>query len=291
MNRYNRYPGDYMRDTIDLSMLEDGAYTRLLDWYYANERPIEDRRKFAVARATSEEERQVTQWVLDRFFRSEERDGIGVWVHDRAEAEIGKARPKINASRNNGKHGGRPKKTIQEKPSGFSEPNPAETQQGSPEKTHSGGGGGSISQGEVQEGEPGSSFAERCRLALDDRMAAELKFGPVKTWSEVIAVCAAFERVWGRKDVPRHGGDPRAQAILGRGAEGASVKEMIHAIEGSARAVSISRTREFQTITTILRDAGQVDKFMALLDEPHVAVESEPPKAVTLTAAEASRYQ
>lgn len=127
MNRYDRYPGDYLRDTIDLSMAEDGAYTRLLDWYYANERPIEHDRRFQVARAHSPEEQKITQWVLDRFFRfvgSGLNDGFGQWVHDRAELEIKQAKPKILAARINGKKGGRPPKKDQEKPSGLANENP-----------------------------------------------------------------------------------------------------------------------------------------------------------------------
>ncbi|MCW0014574.1 YdaU family protein, partial [Burkholderia pseudomallei] len=34
MNFWNRHIGDLIRDTVSLSMLEDGAYNRLLDQYY-----------------------------------------------------------------------------------------------------------------------------------------------------------------------------------------------------------------------------------------------------------------
>ena len=40
MNYYRRYVGDYLRDTSRLSLVEHGAYTLLLDYYYAEERPI-----------------------------------------------------------------------------------------------------------------------------------------------------------------------------------------------------------------------------------------------------------
>lgn len=137
VNRYNRYPGDYLRATSDLNLAEHGAYTLLLDWYYSNERPIDDSRKFQVARATSEDEQKITQWVLNRFFIREERDVV-VWVHPRAEAEIAKARPRINAAKNNGNGGGRPKLKPRTKPSGFSKNNPV----GFATETHAGGGGG-----------------------------------------------------------------------------------------------------------------------------------------------------
>ncbi len=126
MNRYDRYPGDYLRDTLVLSLAQDGAYTRLLDWYYSTEQPIEDATKFAVTRCASEEEREVTQWVLVRFFEFEPSNG-GRWIHARAEQEIAKAAPRIAAAKNNGKRGGRPPR---KNPVGNPTINPAETHAG-----------------------------------------------------------------------------------------------------------------------------------------------------------------
>lgn len=155
MNRYDRYPGDYMRDTTELSLAEDGAYTRLLDWYYANERPIDATRVFAVARANSEEDRRITQWVLSRFFRSETQHGVAVWVNDRAEREIAKARPRIIASRKNGQLGGRPGKSSKnpdriepwQNPVGNLDETQQDTQWGTQQQSHTGEGEGGASPG------------------------------------------------------------------------------------------------------------------------------------------------
>ena len=59
MNHYPRHVGDYLRDTVDLTMLEDGAYTRLLDQYYARDEPLPaDKAKvYRMARAFSRPER------------------------------------------------------------------------------------------------------------------------------------------------------------------------------------------------------------------------------------------
>lgn len=104
MNYYPRYPAHYQSKTLHLSMEQDGAYSRLLDWYYYNERPIPHASRYAVARAMTPSERRSTDAVLREFFQLEH----GIWTQHRTETEIAKARPKIDAARENGKKGGRP---------------------------------------------------------------------------------------------------------------------------------------------------------------------------------------
>jgi len=119
MNRFDFYPGDYLRDTTDLNPAEDGIYLRLMVWYYSNERPIEDSRAMSIARATTAEEQKITQLVLSRFFeRTEEvTDGITgglngekiiVWRHQRIDKEITKWVLMRKRAQINGKKGGRP---------------------------------------------------------------------------------------------------------------------------------------------------------------------------------------
>lgn len=125
MNRYDWYPGDYLRDTLDLSMVEDCAYRRLLDAYFSTEKRLDSASVFRIARCQSRSEKLATQRVLDRFFRLETVDGHSAWVNDRAEREIAKARPKIRAARENGKKGGRPPKQKPDgKPSGLASEEP-----------------------------------------------------------------------------------------------------------------------------------------------------------------------
>ena len=119
MNYYPRYPAHYVAKTLHLSMEQDGAYTRLLDWYYANERPIPHAQRYAIARAQTPSERRSTDTVLQEFFALEN----GAYEHERAGKEIEKAQPKIQAARANGRLGGRPRKNpvaSDEKPNGFS---------------------------------------------------------------------------------------------------------------------------------------------------------------------------
>jgi uncharacterized protein YdaU (DUF1376 family) len=117
VNYYPRYPAHYLAATLQLSMLEDGAYTRLMDWYYSNERPIPDEQKYAIARASNSAEKRAVNSVLDAFFS----EGSGQWFQARIEEEIQKAAPKMEAARINGLKGGRPRKV---KPDGFFEENP-----------------------------------------------------------------------------------------------------------------------------------------------------------------------
>lgn len=78
---YPRYHGDYARDTSHLSMMEHGAYTLLLDHYYANAGlytgPGTKQGAFAgtnapqlyrVCRATTREEQQAVDSVIEQFF-------------------------------------------------------------------------------------------------------------------------------------------------------------------------------------------------------------------------------
>jgi uncharacterized protein YdaU (DUF1376 family) len=132
LNFYNRFPGDYIKKTLDLTMVEDGAYTRLLDWMYANERAVPHEKRHTITRCQSAAERKAVDTVLAQYFT---RDG-DAWNHERTLEAIEEARPRIEAAKNNGKKGGRPRKTPPDitqqgedkKPSGFSEGNPEGTQ-------------------------------------------------------------------------------------------------------------------------------------------------------------------
>jgi uncharacterized protein YdaU (DUF1376 family) len=84
MNYYERHLGDYAKDTAHLSMLEHGAYTLLLDRYYATEQGIPADQAHRVARARTKEEKEAVDVVLQEFFRLED----GVWVKGRVEEEI-----------------------------------------------------------------------------------------------------------------------------------------------------------------------------------------------------------
>lgn len=116
MNYYERHLGDYAKDAGHLSMLEHGAYTLLMDRYYATEKGIPADKAHKVARARTPAEREAVDNVLSEFFVLTD----GVWTKGRIEEEIAGANKRISAARENGKKGGRPPGQTQQKPSGLS---------------------------------------------------------------------------------------------------------------------------------------------------------------------------
>ena len=92
MNYYPHHIGDYAKDTAHLTILEDGAYRRLLDLYYSSERPLPLNREglYRLVRARGREEKKAVDTVLEEFFRQGETG----WHNQRADREIAKAQEK-----------------------------------------------------------------------------------------------------------------------------------------------------------------------------------------------------
>jgi uncharacterized protein YdaU (DUF1376 family) len=86
MNYYARHLGDYARDASHLSLSEHGAYTLLLDRYYATERPIGREEAYRICRAISKADKQAVQRVLTEFFRWTDEE-IAKMAEKRAKAQ------------------------------------------------------------------------------------------------------------------------------------------------------------------------------------------------------------
>ena len=99
MNFYPRHLGDYARDAGYLSQSEHGAYTLLLDWYYANERAIPADLVFDITKAVSRPEKRAAEKVLRRFFIYDGK----LWTHKRVEAELARMREKSEKARESAK--------------------------------------------------------------------------------------------------------------------------------------------------------------------------------------------
>jgi uncharacterized protein YdaU (DUF1376 family) len=106
--------------TLTLSMAQMGAYDRLLDYYYEEEKPLpsEVDECCRIAGAVSKQDRADVKKVLDKFFVLSEAG----FNQERADAEIILGRHKIAVAKANGKAGGRPKGSAN-KPSGLADGN------------------------------------------------------------------------------------------------------------------------------------------------------------------------
>lgn len=101
MHTYDKHVGDYIRDTVGLSMTEDGAYNRLLDQYYLRELPLplDHRELYRLARCQLPAERKAVDYIIGRYF---DRTDDG-YVQKRCEQNIaayhGKSHKAAEASR------------------------------------------------------------------------------------------------------------------------------------------------------------------------------------------------
>jgi uncharacterized phage protein (TIGR02220 family) len=131
MNYYERYCGDYARDTGHLSLQEHGAYTVMLDTYYATETalPADYKALYRICRAMGAKEQESVRAVADQFFPI---GADGLRHNRKADELIADARPRIDAARVNGRKGGRPRKETQQV---FTE-NPAGLEQEPTGKAH-----------------------------------------------------------------------------------------------------------------------------------------------------------
>jgi uncharacterized protein YdaU (DUF1376 family) len=97
VNYFELYPGDYLRDTTRLTLIEHGAYLRLLMAYYAEEEPLpaDHAELYVIAGAVSNPEKAAVKKVADRHFPVGE-DGLR--HNSRADEEIAKASARMEAS-------------------------------------------------------------------------------------------------------------------------------------------------------------------------------------------------
>ena len=105
MHSYQFHIGDYIKNAGHLSLLEDLAYRRLLDFYYDKESAIPNDIQMLSRRLRIGSDE--IQTVLNEFFYLDENH----WKNERCDHEIIKYHEWIEKQRSNGKLGGRPKKT------------------------------------------------------------------------------------------------------------------------------------------------------------------------------------
>lgn len=86
---YARNPSKFRRKTAHLSLMEVGAYDRLLDWYYENRKPLSDNwvHLHRICGAVAPEEQDAVQSVVKEFFVLKESG----WHNKHADEELAKA--------------------------------------------------------------------------------------------------------------------------------------------------------------------------------------------------------
>lgn len=111
MNYYKRHLGDYAKSLSNLSQGQIGAYDLLLDWHYANERPLplEADELYIIGRCRSKAERDNVDRVLRYFERTTEG-----YIQKRALEEMAKYTHRRAVNAETGRMGGRPKGSIPE---------------------------------------------------------------------------------------------------------------------------------------------------------------------------------
>ena len=98
---YPFFPGDYLRDTQDLSLTEHGAYLILLSHYYCHEGlPSSKSRLYRICKALTDEEKEAIDTVRERYFKD---DGNGNLINKRAEKEIKKRKEFLEEQSRKGK--------------------------------------------------------------------------------------------------------------------------------------------------------------------------------------------
>ena len=108
MHYYKFNIADYRKDTGHLSTIEHGIYRQLIDWYYLDEQPIPEETQVVIRRLRlGSDEVDFLQNVLSDFFVL----GKTGYTHKRIEVEIKDYQEQVEKNKNNGKLGGRPKKT------------------------------------------------------------------------------------------------------------------------------------------------------------------------------------
>jgi uncharacterized protein YdaU (DUF1376 family) len=108
MHYYKFNIADYRKDTGHLSTTEHGIYRQLIDWYYLDEQPIPEETQMVIRRLRlGSDEVMFLQNVLSDFFVL----GKKGYEHKRIEVEIQDYQEQVEKNKNNGKLGGRPKKT------------------------------------------------------------------------------------------------------------------------------------------------------------------------------------
>lgn len=120
MNYFELYPGDYLRDTTRLTLVEHGAYLRLLMAYYAEEQPLpaDWNELFVAAGAISAADKAAVKKVADKYFPL---GSDGLRHNSRADEELAKASDRMEGAEERRSNDAERKRRSRERRSGMFE--------------------------------------------------------------------------------------------------------------------------------------------------------------------------
>lgn len=109
-------------------------------------------------------------------------------------------------------------------------------------------------------------LATMAKAWIVDPNAASLNHPNPERWPETGQLSSVLAEVFGGPvQLPRNAADPRMRALLALWAEERGTAELEQAIRGAGKDDHYRQNPQFQTLTTILKDSAQVDKFIRLL--------------------------
>lgn len=123
------YLSDYVSQSRKLTMLQRGAFIDLSVLYFQENLKLNYSKEqiYRMVFAFEKEEKEAVDFILDNYFTKSENKPIGFyWVSSELNQIGTKILKKLNASRENGKKGGRGKKS-ENKPTGYNSLNPEKT--------------------------------------------------------------------------------------------------------------------------------------------------------------------
>ena len=88
---YPFFWGDYIQKTAHLSQTQHGAYMLFLRHLYGTGQLIEDKQRYRIAQAFTDEEKEAADFVLKSFFKDSLKDSLKIWRNEKCEAVIDKA--------------------------------------------------------------------------------------------------------------------------------------------------------------------------------------------------------
>jgi hypothetical protein len=114
--------------------------------------------------------------------------------------------------------------------------------------------------------DPESPLQARAASWLRDPQTAAFADPNPQKWPESTRLVAVLAEVFGGSPQPiRSCSDPRMRVLLTHWSEGRTTDELEQAIRGAGRDEHLLKNPQLQTLTTVLRDANQVDRFTRLL--------------------------